>query len=198
MFRQLGTFAVLALCLFAIVIAMGSCGPDDPPPPPIEPPPPPTFKEQLVSEGPWRVISLEGERIERLAQELADGFSLGFFGFHLLEAREAQNSLRFDTSGDITWNWELELFLPEFPDDSFRLRLTIKGPYFVTEDSESSATMSLSFTEIIDAQVRVDDEVADVSEEAEGLIFGDIADDERASINGDQLRIGNSLFERVD
>ena len=37
MFRQLGRFALLALCLFAIVIAMGSCGPDDPPPPPIEP-----------------------------------------------------------------------------------------------------------------------------------------------------------------
>ena len=27
MFRNLGTFAPLALCLFAIVIAMGSCGP---------------------------------------------------------------------------------------------------------------------------------------------------------------------------
>ena len=45
MFRNLGTFALLAVCLFALVIAMGSCGGDDDDDdttnPPIEPPPPP-------------------------------------------------------------------------------------------------------------------------------------------------------------
>ena len=32
MFKRLGTFAVLAVCLFAIVIVMGGCNRDDPPP----------------------------------------------------------------------------------------------------------------------------------------------------------------------
>ena len=42
MFRQLGHFAPLALCLFAIVIAMGSCGePIDEMMPPTPPPPTP-------------------------------------------------------------------------------------------------------------------------------------------------------------
>ena len=41
-FKHLGTFALLAVCLFAIVIAMGGCEreEDDPPPPPPPPPPP--------------------------------------------------------------------------------------------------------------------------------------------------------------
>ena len=34
MLRHLGTFAVLAVCLFAIVIVMVGCGREDPPPPP--------------------------------------------------------------------------------------------------------------------------------------------------------------------
>ena len=43
MFKQLGTFAILAVCLFAIVLVMGGCGGDDPPPPPIIDPPPPPY-----------------------------------------------------------------------------------------------------------------------------------------------------------
>ena len=44
MFKRLGRFAVLAVCLFAIAIVMVGCGGDevDPPPPdkPVELPPP--------------------------------------------------------------------------------------------------------------------------------------------------------------
>ena len=194
MFKHLERFALLAVCLLAIVIVMGSCGRDDPP---IEPPKEKTFKEQLVSEGPWRVVSLEGDRIETFAQGLADGISLTFgLGVGIFETREDQNSLRFDTSGEITWNYETTIFLDR-PDEGIRVSFTIKGPYFVNEDSGSSATLSLSFTEA-DAEFRVDDEAVDLSEEVEEAFFGDIADDERASINGDQLRIGDSLFERID
>ena len=39
MFKRLGIFAILAVCLFAIVIVMGGCDPDDPPPPPPIVPP---------------------------------------------------------------------------------------------------------------------------------------------------------------
>ena len=50
MFRYLGRFGVLAVCLFAIVIVMVGCGRDDPPPPP--PPPPPDDPIQFVSVDP--------------------------------------------------------------------------------------------------------------------------------------------------
>ena len=48
MFKRLGIFAVLAVCLFAIVIVMGGCGGDDPPPI-IDPPPPPEVSLVSVS-----------------------------------------------------------------------------------------------------------------------------------------------------
>ena len=55
-FKQLGTFAVLAVCLFAIVIVMGGCGTDnngkgtDPIKPPPPPPPVETPMEKLTGE----------------------------------------------------------------------------------------------------------------------------------------------------
>ena len=166
---------------------MGSCGGNDEK---IDPPTPPTFKEQLVSEGPWRVVSLEGEKLETVLQGIEDELSQDQ-GFNF-KGTENQNSLRFDTSGKITWKWEVTFSLPDVLD--VRILFTIKGPYFVTEDSGSSATMTLSFAEA-DVQAWIDDEAFDIGNLGDNL-FGDLADDERASINGDQLRIGDSLFER--
>ena len=49
MFKRLGRFSVLAVCLFAIAIVMVGCGGDDPP---IDPPPPPPDPIQFVSADP--------------------------------------------------------------------------------------------------------------------------------------------------
>ena len=71
MFRHLGRFAPLALCLFAIVIVMGSCGTDDPPPPPIEVEPTPvepTPMEKLT--GTWlKTQEVYGEHIFSMSEE---------------------------------------------------------------------------------------------------------------------------------
>ena len=69
MFRNLGTFAILALCLFALTIAMGSCGGDDDDDdttnPPIEPPPPPVGPPPagmvLIPAGQFQMGSNDGE-----------------------------------------------------------------------------------------------------------------------------------------
>ena len=171
MFRYLGTFVVLAVCFFAIAIVMVGCGDDDKPPmtlPPMEETEEETFKEQLV-EGSWRVVSWEGESLGAMT--------------------EFQNSLRFANSGEITWRWDTSFSNSDLGEIKFLM--TRKGSYFVSEDSGSSAIMSLSFTEsVVQVQGRGE------NFEAEGHQFGDIAGNTRASINGDQLCIGDSLFER--
>ena len=49
MFKHLGTFAILAVCLFAIVIVMGGCEREKVDPPIIPPPPPPDVSFVSVS-----------------------------------------------------------------------------------------------------------------------------------------------------
>ena len=69
MFRYLGRFGVLAVCLFAIVIVMGGCGGDDDPPPdkPVEivtPPVVETPMEKLAGEYTFveeRITTNDGE-----------------------------------------------------------------------------------------------------------------------------------------
>ena len=188
MFNRLGIFAILAVCLFAIVIVMGGCGNgDDENGPPLIETAEETFKEQLV-EGEWRVVSFNDEHVETFVQELEDEISqdLGF----QFKGTEFQNSFRFSGSGTTTWELGIKLSLPDVIE--FRFLFTIKGSYFVNEDSGSSAIMSLSFTEIA---AQLDGEDFDVPERTLG-VFHDVAHDGRASINGDQLRIGDSLLER--
>ena len=139
------------------------------------------------------MVILNGDNLGTVVQEIADELSqdLGF----QFKSTEFKNSLRFDDSGALTWKWGVKFSLPDLLD--MRIWFTIKGPYFVYEDSGSSAIMSLSFTEFaIEGQVDGEDidTAEDLERRASGL-FGDLADDERASINGDQLRIGDSLFE---
>ena len=205
MFKRLGIFAVLAVCLFAIVIVMVGCGGDDDPPPP--PPPPPmeeekTFKEQLT-EGSWRMVAnADGTSVNAAAQVVADELSqeVGF----PLKGTMAQNSLRFEDSGKATLSWGVSIFPPDDPADSFEMSMTLKGPYFVNEESDISATMSLSFTEVAAFNLKFGGEEADLAEAAGGEealaeeagLFGDFFTNERASINGDQLRIGQMLLER--
>ena len=66
MFRYLGRFALLAVCLFAIVIVMGGCGTDEDDPPPDKPveivTPPPvelTPMEKLTGSYSW----VEGDSV---------------------------------------------------------------------------------------------------------------------------------------
>ena len=51
MFRNLGTFALLAVCLLAIAIVMGSCGEpiDEMMPPPVEPVEPPETEPPTIT-----------------------------------------------------------------------------------------------------------------------------------------------------
>lgn len=197
MFRHLGRFALLALCLFALVIAMGSCGDDDPPPPPIEPlPKEKTFKEQLV-ESSWRPVSnASGDAIDDVAQEVAELLTLEL-GIPLT-GRVSQNSLRFQTSGKVNWTYGVNISSDD-PGDAGEIVYTyaIKGSYWIIEDFGSSATMTLSLTEV-DAQgkVRVDGEEADLDLDVSAP--GDVLDEERASINGNQLRLGKMIAERID
>ena len=203
MFKHLGIFAVLAVCLFAIVIVMGGCngGDNGGVDKPIDPPDDSkekTFKEQLT-EGSWRMVSnADGVLINAAAQEMAEGFAqiVGFAG--AIKGTVTENRLRFDAnSGKASWNFALKMFPPDDPEDSFELVYALKGPYFISEESGSSATMTFSITEA-DAKAKGGGEEFDIPGDfaEEAGIFGDFFADERASINGDQLRIGQMLLER--
>ena len=72
MFRQLGHFAPLALCLFTLVIAMGSCGEpiDEMMPPPTPPPTPPPPVEETPMEklaGTYELVEHESDTPENAA-----------------------------------------------------------------------------------------------------------------------------------
>ena len=191
MFKRLGTFAVLAVCLFAIVIVMGGCGGDeDRPLPPTEK----TFKEQLT-EGSWRMVAnAAGENINVGAQDAADAIAATIGApAGALKGTVSQNSLRFDNAGKATWIMGVKISEPGNPEEPFELIYTLKGPYWIREDSGSSAIMTLSFTEG-SAQMKTDVEVLEAAVPAEFL--GDVIEDERASINGDQLRMGSMIAER--
>ena len=198
MFKRLGRFAVLAVCLFAIAIVMVGCGGDDDPPPitggggggggQVK-----TFKQQLT-EGSWRMVTnVDGETINGLAQEFADGFAIGLgFPAGSLKGTMSQNSLRFNDAGKATWILGIKVSEPGNPEEPFEMIFTLKGPYFLSEDSGSSALMTFSLTE---SSIQV----KGVGEEVEAPVdelLGDFFTDERASINGDQLRIGQMLLER--
>ena len=200
MFRQFGRFAPLALCLFALVIAMGSCGGDDDDTtnPPIELPKEKTFKEQLV-ESSWRPVSnATGKKIDALAQELADIFAqdLGVPA----TGRMSQNSLRFDTSGNVNWTYEVNINVddPAGLVETLKIGYTLKGSYWISEDFGSAATITLSFTEV-DVQALLNGEVFNVPAGTGNINeVRDILNEERASINGNQLRLGKLIAERVD
>ena len=206
MFKRLGIFAILAVCLFAI--AMVGCGNGDDEDekkivvPPVEETKEKTFKEQLVGSS-WRMVTnADGVSINAAGQAFADEFAQGIgIGFPL-KGTMTENSLRFDNSGKGTFNFGVRISNPNDPADSFEISMSFKGPYFVDEDSGSSATMSLSFTEVVAFKLEADGDAWEPDEDereafaAEAGIFGDFFTDERASINGDQLRIGQMLLER--
>ena len=202
MFKRLGRFAVLAVCLFAIVIVMVGCGGDDDPPPitggggggggQVK-----TFKQQLT-EGSWRImVGTDGTSLDAEAQAMADEIA---GGPGLLKGTMSQNSLRFDdASGKLTWILGFKISDRAAPADTLEMIITLKGPYFISEDLGSSATMTLAITEaaaemkVLGADVNVP---AEVQQELADQFLGEVAEDSRASINGDQLRIGQMLLER--
>lgn len=203
-FKHLGRFAVLAVCFFAIAIVMVGCGGDDDPP--IVPPPPEetkekTFKEQLV-EGSWRtLLNGSGESLDSVAKAAGDEFSQ-IFG-EPMTGRISQNNLRFENSGKVTMTYGVKLAPAADPANALELIYKFTGSYWIIEDLGSSATMTLSLTEI-DVSVAHDDaDVAAIFQEildAEdfGGLTGDLLNEERAAINGDQLRLGEMNAERVN
>ena len=218
MFRYLGRFGVLAVCLFAIVLVMGGCNREDPPPDkPVEivTPPPPvvveekTFKEQLV-EGQWRMVHLDVKNGARfvdpdglvvLAKDWADTFTralgLPYTG------RVSQNSLRFEDSGKVVIILGCAIISdPGLPE--LGLILTMKGSYQIAVDLGSSATITLSITEVVwdvkpdaggaklaELEFNINDEI--------GGAPGEVIRNGRGSIDGDQLRLGSDIIaERVN
>ena len=201
MFKRLGRFAVLAVCLFAIAIVMVGCGGDDDPPPIINGGgggggQVKTFKQQLT-EGSWRIVAnADGGSVNVASQMVADGFAVGIgLPAGSFKGTTSQNSLRFNDAGKATWIWGVKLSDPGNPEDSFEIIYTLKGPYWIAEDSGSSALMTLSFTES-SAQVKSLAEEVDGEEIPVDELLGDVIENERAAINGDQLRMGSMIAER--
>ena len=201
MFKRLGRFAVLAVCLFAIVIVMVGCGGDDDPPPITggggggggkEK----TFNQQLT-EGSWRIVAnADGKSINAAAQVSADNLA-AMLGAPAgaLKGTTSQNSLRFNDAGKATWIWGLKISEPGNPEEPFEMIFTFKGSYWIAEDSGSSALMTLSFTES-SVQFKGIAEEVDGEEIPVDELLGDVIENERASINGDQLRMGRLIAER--
>ena len=156
-----------------------------------------TFKQQLT-EGSWRMVATaDGKSINAAAQVSADGFAIGLgFAAGDLKGTTSQNSLRFNDAGKATWIWGVKLSDPGDPaGDSFEIIYTLKGPYWLGEDSGSSALMTLSFTES-SAQFKGLAEEVDGVEIPVDELLGDVIENERAAINGDQLRMGFMIAER--
>lgn len=202
MLKRLGIFAILAVC-FLMTMTIVGCQIDLDPlamliKPPIEPPPKEkTFKEQLV-EGSWRMVTtLDGEDLNTAAQIAADGFAVeADLPVGSFKGTLSQNSLRFDNAGKTTWIFGIKFSNPNNPEDWFLDSVvTAKGSYWIGEDSGSSALLTLSFTEGSTEILFVNgnrEEVPDIPDE----MRGNVAKDVRASINGDQLRVGNIIAER--
>lgn len=180
-------------------MVMVGCGGDDDDPPP----PPPdetvkTFKQQLTA-GSWRMVAnADGVSINAAAQVVADNFAIGLgFAAGDLKGTISQNSIQFDDAGKATWIMGVKLSDPADPGnpDSFELIYTLKGSYWITEDSGSSALMTLSFTEG-SFQFKGLDEEVDGEEISVDELLGDVINNERAAINGDQLRMGSMIAER--
>ena len=209
-FKHLGTFALLAVCLFAIVIVMGGCGGDEDDPPgttgttgttETTETTEKTFKEQLV-EGSWRTVSnADGERMDSIAKTAAALFSQ-LFG-EPMTGKLSQNSLRFENSGKVTQTYGIELATVANPADILELVYTFKGSFWIIEDEGSSAIMTMSLTEQKISVVHDDADVAAIWQdiidaEDPGDAPGDVLDEERAAINGDQLRLGGLVAERAN
>lgn len=177
---------------------MGGCRRE----PPLVPLPPPiekkSFKTQLV-EGSWRtVVSTAGVALDEVTQKLADGFTQ--IVRKPLTGRVSQNSLRFENSGKVVMIYGIELSPVNDPADMLEFVYTFKGSYWISEDSGSSATTTLSFTE----------DALNIKPENEALYLiktdyeeksnppGDVITDERVSINENQLRLGRLVAESVN
>ena len=198
MFRYLGRFGILAVCLFAIVIVMGGCNGDEDDPPPIVVPPTEetkekTFKEQLVGSS-WRMVAnTDGVSVNAAAQATADGMA---GGPGLFNGTATQNSVRFDNAGKVTIILGFKISDRAAPADALEMIFTLKGPYFISEDS---ATITLAITEAA-VEVKIQNEDFDlppeVQQEIADQFLGEVAENSPAAINGDQLRIGQMLLER--
>ena len=94
MFKRLGTFAVLAVCLFAIAMVMVGCGRDDPPiDKPIDPPP---VEKPIVP------------KVETPLEKLAGSYNLVevFDGIITLRIPEVDGRLYMEEGGG-DWFWSL-------------------------------------------------------------------------------------------
>ena len=210
-FKHLGTFAILAVCLFAIVIVMGGCnggegetgttGTTTTTTTTLPETKEKTFKEQLVGSS-WRLVSnADGERMDSIAKVAADTFS-PIVG-EPMTGKLSQNSLRFENSGKVTMTYGIELAPVANPADILELVYTFKGSFWILEDEGSSAIMTMSLTEQKISVVHDDADVAAILQdiidaEDPGDAPGDVFDEERAAINGDQLRLGSLVAERAN
>ena len=207
MFRHLGRFAVLALCLFAIVIAMGSCGGDDTDEEEVEVEieKPPTAEELFERQlrGDWEVREFNGKTLETNAQDIGTRFAHR----ELIQPTFGTWSQVRIRGGSVDWKWNIQIErsdLPEIDDrkrESFSCTFQIFGFYSIKEESGSSGSSAiigtLSFHQVDRFCNGIPHRDQKIPREwIEELILGDVVVDERASINGNQFRIGDFLFEK--
>ena len=106
MFRYLGRFGVLAVCLFAIVIVMGGCGGDDDPPPdkPVEIVTPPVVEltpmEKLT--GSYSLVESESVTANQVSLIISGRLHLRPGGNGWLATYEDEDGDSFGGSGP-TW-----------------------------------------------------------------------------------------------
>ena len=168
--------------------------------------PPPTFKEQL--EGEWR-ITKGPLSIQVSIQDVTDELKQAGWD-PALTAAGLGKDLQFESSGKVVLIYLARYFVaipPGVPDAiGLVLTYTLKGSYEIADDAGNSATMTLSFTEW-ELDVWSDDGWPNVNWNLPrnlinggpfANLLGDVLNKERVEINGDELRLGETIAERAD
>ena len=165
---------------------------EGPPPPPKEK----TFKEQL--EGEWSITKgalSNGSIVPDITDELAQA------GWFVIPSRFFYNRLQFDSSGKVVLIYYVQYVnaIPRVGVDIPKLELTytLKGSYAISDDSGTSATMTLSFADLaLDVKPGNGNWVLPRDLINGGPLadfLGDVLNKERVSINGDELRLGQII-----
>lgn len=168
---------------------------EEPPPPP---PKTPTFKEQL--EGDW-YITAGALSTDSIVPEITDSFTKA--GWFVIPSIFFSNRLQFESSGKVVLTYRVG-YVNALPPgggaiDNVDFTYTLKGSYWIADDSGTSATMTLSFTDFefesnpagnwaFPKDVRNGGSLA--------AFLGDVLNAERAAINGDQLSVGQIIATR--
>ena len=139
MFKRLGRFAVLAVCLFAIAIVMGGCNRDDPPPPP---------PIELPTETPGQKLTGQYELVETVGDSgvtRPPDITGDLFLFDLLGTYTMSITIAGETRSVVNGSWgadDTHITL-----DGTRLRYSWDGTY-LTYSNPDGSSLSLKWRKI--------------------------------------------------